>query len=59
MKSQAFVELIDNKSVYFDRENFLLCVFVGLGVHILSTWAVTNRPLKYVSEGMQVSYKII
>ena len=34
-------------------DNFLLCVCVGLGVHLLTTWAVTNKPLRYVSEGMQ------
>ncbi|XP_065882616.1 zinc transporter 6-like isoform X2 [Dysidea avara] len=33
-----------------NTDNFLLCACIGLGVHILSTWAVTNRPLKYVSE---------
>ena len=32
-------------------DNFLLCVCVGLGIHLLITWAVTNKPLRYVSEG--------
>ena len=53
------VNTLVHKEVFVDRiymcctisDNFLLCVCVGLGVHLLITWAVTNRPLRYVSQG--------
>lgn len=39
-----------------NTDNFLLCVCVGLGVHLLITWAVTNKPLRYVSEAATPSW---
>lgn len=42
--------------MFFISDNFLLCICVGLGVHLLISWAVTNKPLRYVSEAATPSW---